>query len=112
MSRRDELFEIVRLVPKGAAVGYGVVGSLLTPPVSGLIAGKWMDQCPPGGEVPWWRVVGGDGSLKIARKSPELALEQRKRLEREGVEFCEDCVRREFLISGDELLALIESSRS
>lgn len=112
MSRRDELFEVVKRVPKGSAVGYGIVGSLLTPPVSGLIAGKWMDQCPPGGEVPWWRVVGGDGSLKIARKSPELGLEQRKRLEREGVEFDADCVKRDFLLSSDELLALMESGRS
>lgn len=111
MSRRDELFEIVRCIPMGAAVGYGVIGRLLIPPVSGLIAGKWMFQCPAGSEIPWWRVVGGDGSLKIAKVSPELALEQRKRLEREGVEFEGDLVRPEFLISGDELLALYESQR-
>lgn len=106
MSRRDELFKLVMAVPAGSAVGYGVVGSLLSPPVSGLIAGKWMDACPGSGEIPWWRVVGGDGSLKIGKKSPELALEQRRKLEFEGVEFEGDLVRREFLLSGDELLAL------
>jgi alkylated DNA nucleotide flippase Atl1 len=106
MSRRDELFKLVIAVPPGSAVGYGVVGSLLSPPVSGLIAGKWMDACPGTGEVPWWRVVGGDGSLKIGKKSPELALEQKRKLESEGVEFEDACVKREFLLSGDELLAL------
>ncbi len=110
MSRRGELFKLVEAVPSGSAVGYGVIGSLLTPPVSGLIAGKWMDACPSSGEVPWWRVVGGDGSLKIAKKSPELALEQKRRLESEGVEFDEDCVRSEFLLSSDELSALAELS--
>lgn len=109
MSRRDELFEIVRCIPHGAAVGYGVIGRLLTPPVSGLIAGKWMFSCPAGSGIPWWRVVGGDGSLKIAKASPALALEQKQKLQKEGVEFEGDLVRPEFMISGDELLALLES---
>ncbi len=109
MSRREELFQIVRCIPEGTAVGYGVVGRLLVPPVSGLIAGKWMFACPPESGIPWWRVVGGDGSLKIAKASPTLALEQKRRLEIEGVEFEGDLVKPEFLISGDELLALYAS---
>lgn len=112
MSRRDELFEIVRCIPEGTAVGYGVIGRLLIPPVSGLIAGKWMFQCPAGSGIPWWRVVGGDGTLKVGKVSPELAQEQRKRLENEGVEFEGDLVRRDFFISGDELLALVEAQRT
>lgn len=110
MSRRGELFKLVEAIPPGSAVGYGVIGSLLSPPVSGLIAGKWMDACPGSGQVPWWRVVGGDGSLKIGKKSPELALEQRRRLESEGVEFEGELVRRAFLLTSDELLALASAS--
>ncbi len=42
-----------------------------------------MTQCPP--EVPWWRVVGKDGSILLGKRSPELGLEQQTRLIAEGV---------------------------
>lgn len=90
MSRIEELYRVVRKIPPGTVMSYGAVGSLLMPRVSGLIAGKWLDRCPP--ELPWWRVVGADGTLKIARKSAELALEQRRKLEEEGVAFEGDLV--------------------
>jgi alkylated DNA nucleotide flippase Atl1 len=42
--------------------------------------------------VPWWRVCGADGSLLIARRDPALGIEQRTRLEKEGVPFKNDRV--------------------
>jgi alkylated DNA nucleotide flippase Atl1 len=90
MSRVEELYAVVRRIPYGTVMSYGAVGSLLTPRVSGLIAGKWLDRCPP--DLPWWRVVGADGTLKIARKAPQLAVEQRRKLEEEGVNFHGDLV--------------------
>lgn len=43
-----------------------------------------MDQCI---DAPWWRVIGVSGDLLIGKKDPQLALEQRKRLEAEGLVF-------------------------
>jgi alkylated DNA nucleotide flippase Atl1 len=39
--------------------------------------------------VPWWRVVGKDGTLRISKRNPLLARDQRDRLETEGVGFDE-----------------------
>ena len=44
-------------------------------------------------DVPWQRVVGADGYLRIGRRSVALQEAQRKLLEREGVAFLENgCV--------------------
>lgn len=43
--------------------------------------------------VPWYRVVGSDGYLRIGRRSATLQALQRELLEKELVEFLEnDCV--------------------
>lgn len=85
MSALDGLWAIVSSIPPGHVAGYGDVGRALESPVSGLLVGKWMAQCPPG--VPWWRVVGRSGDLLVGHRNPVLAVEQRQRLEAEGVEF-------------------------
>ena len=85
MSALDELWGVVNSVPEGRVAGYGDVGRALSTPVSGLLVGKWMAQCPP--TLPWWRIVGRNGDLLVGHRNPVLALEQRQRLESEGVEF-------------------------
>jgi alkylated DNA nucleotide flippase Atl1 len=81
----NELWDIVKQIPKGMCATYGDVARSLENPVSGYTVGRWMAQAPDG--VPWWRVVAKDGSLVIAKKSPVAAMEQQKRLEDEGVAF-------------------------
>lgn len=95
-SRLDALWGVVRSIPKGRVASYGVVGRSLDRPVSGLLVGKWMTSAPEG--VPWWRVVGADGSLVIARRGPEFALQQKGLLESEGVRFDGERVSREFFV--------------
>lgn len=77
-------------IPYGLCVGYGTLGQALSHPVSGLIVGRWMRHCPA--DLPWWRVVGGDGRLPIAQRDPGLAHEQRARLISEGVRFDGDVI--------------------
>ena len=79
------LWRVVQTIPRSRVAGYGDVGRALDTPVSGLLVGRWMTRCPEG--VPWWRVVGRDGSLLIARRDVQAALLQRERLESEGVAF-------------------------
>jgi len=69
---------------------YGDVARALENPVSGYTVGRWMAQAPD--DVPWWRVVAKDGALVIAKRSPEAALVQRRRLASEGVAFVDDRV--------------------
>jgi len=41
-------------------------------------------------DIPWWRVVGSDGSLRIHKRDPMLAQLQRAYLQSEGVQFTPD----------------------
>jgi len=41
-------------------------------------------------DIPWWRVVGSDGSLRIHKRDPMLAQLQKSLLQQEGVPFTPD----------------------
>lgn len=90
MTGREELYALVREIPRGRCAGYGALGRFLTNAVSGYITGKWMASAPEGS--PWWRVVAKDGTLVVGRRDPELGLRQRRLLEQEGVPFLGDRV--------------------
>lgn len=81
----EELWIAVEQIPKGKVMSYGELGRSLNRPVSGVLVGKWMTQCPP--HQPWWRVVGKNGDLLVAKRDPRLAAEQQQILESEGVVF-------------------------
>jgi methylated-DNA-protein-cysteine methyltransferase-like protein len=80
-----QIFDIVRAIARGRVLSYGAVGARCEPPISGYICGRFMQNVPA--DVPWWRVVGKDGNLPIRKRHPELSLQQRERLESEGVAF-------------------------
>lgn len=102
-NRRDELFLVIRRIPSGQVAGYGQVGRALESPISGLLVGRWLTSCPD--EVPWWRVVGRDGSLLLAKRGPEFAAEQRRLLLAEGVEFEGELVSSRAFCSSEVLFA-------
>ena len=81
------IWKVIRGIPRGRAAAYGDVGKAMDSPVSGLLVGRWMTRCPE--DVPWWRVVGRDGTLLVARRDVQAAVLQQERLESEGVEFVE-----------------------
>lgn len=81
----DELWDVVRRIPKGKVMSYGAVGELLSARASGRSVGRWMAQCPEG--VPWWRVVAKTGQLPISKRGPGFASEQEERLRKEKVRF-------------------------
>lgn len=81
----EELWQIVRKIPKGKVVPYGDLGKMLQNPATGFQVGRMMASAPH--RVPWWRVVAKDGSLPIHKRSPKLRSEQERRLKSEGVRF-------------------------
>ena len=88
----EAIFAVVRAIPAGRVMSYGQVGDEAGG-VSARIAGWAMANAVEGGDVPWQRVVGSDGYLRIGRRSVALQDAQRKLLEREGVTFLENgCV--------------------
>jgi len=88
MSALDALWPLVRAIPEGRCASYGDLGQALPNPVSGLLIGRWMSNCP--NNIPWWRVVGADGRLPVWKKDPNLETIQHDRLVEEGVDFTID----------------------
>ncbi|NLI00349.1 MAG: cysteine methyltransferase [Chthonomonadales bacterium] len=86
MGVKEDIFAVVRTIPRGMVLSYGQVAEMLpTGPMPARIVGQIMAQSPP--DVPWQRVVARDGTLAIAKRSPAMAAQQRQLLESEGVTF-------------------------
>jgi methylated-DNA-protein-cysteine methyltransferase related protein len=85
------IYARVRAIPPGTVMSYGEVGQAVG--ASARTVGWAMTMALDDGSsepIPWFRVVGADGRLPIAKRSPEAAKEQRERLEAEGVRFSEN----------------------
>ncbi len=80
----QSIFDVVRAIPAGQVMSYGQVGR-----ETGCAARTvgWAMANALEGDVPWQRVVGADGYLRIGKRSVALQEVQRKLLEREGVAF-------------------------
>jgi len=86
-----DIYDIVRQIPAGFVMSYGQVGEEAH--ANARTVGWAMANAAADGNVPWQRVVGADGYLRIGRRSVELQAVQRKLLEREGIMFLENgCV--------------------
>ncbi len=81
----EAIYAFVRTIPVGCVLSYGEVGDRVGS--RPRTVGSAMAHCTEEDQVPWHRVVGSDGTLRVARYSPVLALEQRRRLEAEGIVF-------------------------
>lgn len=85
----QELYDLIRKIPKGKVASYGDLGRALSRPVSGFLVGRAMRHCGDDG-VPWWRVVAKNGTLPVSKLDPAAASEQQKRLVKEGVEMADE----------------------
>lgn len=113
LSFHAQVYALVRCIPPGKVLSYGRVAEMLGVPHGArevgwaLSALKHARVEPP---VPWHRVLNAQGHISI-KGSPEAALEQRLRLEAEGVTFDErdtlDMRRYQWTPSPPELAALL-----
>lgn len=76
----DDVYDVVRAIPKGRVAGYGDVARRLERFLSPAAVGWALAACPD--DVPWHRVVRANGSLAVDEKG-----RQRRLLEAEGVSF-------------------------
>jgi methylated-DNA-protein-cysteine methyltransferase-like protein len=81
------IYAVVRRIPRGRVATYGEVAAKAGFAHAPRLAGYALYALPEGSPLPWHRVVGAGGRLTLARLSPDGALTQRMRLEREGVKF-------------------------
>jgi methylated-DNA-protein-cysteine methyltransferase-like protein len=82
-AQRDAAFrKIIRQIPRGKVATYGQVAAAAGYPLYHRHVAQFLRKA--GGSVPWQRVVGAGGAIKLKYES---GLEQRTRLQMEGVRF-------------------------
>jgi methylated-DNA-protein-cysteine methyltransferase-like protein len=82
----ERFYAVVRKIPRGRVATYGQVAELAGLPGFARQVGWALHVLRPGTRVPWQRVVNARGSCSL-RPGSGAEFEQRRRLEREGVEF-------------------------
>jgi methylated-DNA-protein-cysteine methyltransferase-like protein len=88
-ARRDAAFrKAIRQIPRGKVATYGQVAAAAGYPLYHRQVAQLLRKSPAG-SLPWQRVLGSGGAIKL---HGEAALEQRMRLEMEGVRFRGKCV--------------------
>jgi methylated-DNA-protein-cysteine methyltransferase-like protein len=86
--QRDAAFrKVIRQIPRGKVATYGQVAAAAGYPLYHRHVAQLLRKS--GGTLPWQRVVGSGGAIKLKY---EAGLEQRTRLEMEGVRFRGKCV--------------------
>ena len=88
-ARREAAFrKAIRQIPRGKVATYGQVAAAAGYPLYHRQVAQLL-RASPTGSLPWQRVLGSGGAIKL---HGEAALEQRTRLEMEGVRFRGKCV--------------------
>ena len=83
----EEVYQIVRRIPRGKVMNYGQIAQLLERPLSARAVGWALRQCPSG--LPWHRVFNVSGGCSTDHLHDHPGL-QRALLEAEGVRFRKD----------------------
>ena len=80
----DVIYKFVRQIPRGSVITYGGVAKKIRLRGGARVVGYAMAATPNGSGIPWHRVIGAGGHLRL--NEPLVSL-QRKLLESEGVRF-------------------------
>jgi methylated-DNA-protein-cysteine methyltransferase-like protein len=75
----------VDCIPRGRVASYGQIAREAGLPRRARLVGKVLSALPSGSKLPWHRVVNAAGRISL-RADGRPSMEQRRRLEREGVE--------------------------
>ena len=86
-SRYERIYAVVRRIPAGRVATYGQVAEIAGFSGHARQVGYALYALRPNSGVPWHRVVNARGRLSLGAVVPEGDVEQRIRLEVEGVEF-------------------------
>jgi methylated-DNA-protein-cysteine methyltransferase related protein len=87
LTRDQAIARVIATIPKGKVATYGQVAAAAGYPLHHRAAARLLRHSH--GTLPWQRVVGAGGAIKTRM---DLAVEQRLRLQMEGVAFSGKCV--------------------
>jgi methylated-DNA-protein-cysteine methyltransferase-like protein len=88
--RYERIYAVIRRIPAGRVATYGQIAELAGLAGHARQVGYALYALPERSSVPWHRVVNARGRLSLGAVVPEGDVEQRIRLEIEGVEFDAD----------------------
>ena len=85
----EEVYDVVRRIPRGRVTTYGHVAALCGKPRAARTVGWALHALPEESDVPWQRVINRRGAISISKIGlpPEF---QRALLRAEGVRFRKD----------------------
>ena len=78
------VYDVVRLIPVGHVATYGQIAAMLGSPRAARMVGAALRHLPEGTDVPWHRVLNGEGRISIENMD-HPAEEQANLLMAEGV---------------------------
>ena len=81
------IYAVVRRIPRGRVATYGQIAALAGLRGQARLVGYALHALPAGSRVPWQRVINAQGMVSVRRSGAGSELNQRLRLEREGVRF-------------------------
>lgn len=86
---KQKVIELVSRIPFGKVVSYGQVAVAVGSPRAALQVGSVLNKLEGEVLLPWWRVINATGRISI-KGSSYTPLDQKLRLEAEGVDVSED----------------------
>jgi methylated-DNA-protein-cysteine methyltransferase-like protein len=90
-SPAERILEAVKRIPRGRVSTYGAVAELAGLPRRARLVGAVLKQAPASRTLPWFRVINSNGRISLPAGS-DAYLQQRRKLEAEGVIFRGDRV--------------------
>lgn len=84
------VWSLIRRIPRGKVATYGDIAEATGLPMNPRQVGFALRKAPPGMNLPWQRVLGAGGRISLPGQA---GLDQRFRLEAEGVKFAGRSVR-------------------
>jgi methylated-DNA-protein-cysteine methyltransferase related protein len=79
----DRVYRLVKRIPRGRVTTYGAIAKAIREPGGARVVGYAMAGMPSGQGIPWHRVVGAGGRIRLPEPH---ASKQRRLLETEGIE--------------------------
>lgn len=100
-ARDEAILDVIRRIPRGRVAAYSAVAAAAGYPLHHRLVVELLRR--RGDRLPWHRVLGAGGEIRLRA---EAALEQRMRLEAEGVRFRGRRVAPEHILTAEQLVCL------
>ena len=94
ISKAERIWQVVAQIPTGRVISYGDVAKRAGLPGYARYVGTTLGKLPRDTRLPWHRVV--NASRKIAPRASARMVEQKQRLDAEGVSFNGETLLKEF----------------